>query len=65
MLTEVFLTFLVSSLMACLLASLKMLYQSKCATFECGCIRIIRNVDVEEMNDARTPQPNPTPNNQV
>ena len=63
MLTEVFLTFLITSLIGCSLATLKMLYQSNCAQLECGCIRIIRNVDVEEMNDARIPvQNNPAQN---
>ena len=63
MLTEVFLTFLITSLIGCSLATLKMLYQSKCSQLECGCIRIIRNVDVEEINDARIPlQNNPAQN---
>ena len=58
MVTEVFLTFLTTSIIACSLTALKMLYSSKCSSLECGCIRIIRNVDVEEMNDARIPAPN-------
>jgi len=66
MLTEVFLTFLITSLIGCSLATLKLLYSSKCVRMDCGCIHIIRNVDVEEREDARNIQPqNIQPQNQV
>jgi len=47
MLTEVFLSFLVSSAIACILTLAQYLYKSKCDKVRCGCISIHRNVDLE------------------
>ena len=49
--TEVFLTFVVSSGTALILAILKMCYKSKCSQVEICCIRITRNTEVEERAD--------------
>jgi hypothetical protein len=46
-LSEVFLSFLVSSIIACVLAVGQQLYKSKCDKIEMCCIKIHRNVEVE------------------
>ena len=46
-LSEVFLSFLVSSIIACILAVGNQLYKSKCDKIEMCCIKIHRNVEVE------------------
>ena len=47
MLTEVFLSFVISSGIACILTLAQYLYKSKCDKVRCGCISIHRNVDLE------------------
>ena len=47
MLSEVFLSFLVSSVIACVLALGSQLYKSKCDKIELGCIKIHRVVELE------------------
>ena len=47
MLLEVFLSFLVSSVIACVLALGSQLYKSKCDKIELGCIKIHRAVELE------------------
>ncbi len=46
-LSEVFLSFLISSIIACILAVGQQLYKSKCDKIEMCCIKIHRNVEVE------------------
>ena len=46
-LSEVFLSFLVSSIIACILAVGNQLYKSKCDKIDICCIKIHRNVEVE------------------
>jgi len=46
-LSEVFLSFLISSVIACVLAVGQQLYKSKCDKIEMCCIKIHRNVEVE------------------
>ena len=53
-LSEVFLSFLVSSIIACILAVGQQLYKSKCDKIEMSCIKIHRNVEVE--SDVETPK---------
>jgi hypothetical protein len=48
MLTEVFLSFVISSGIACVLALAQYLFKSKCNTVECCCIKIHRNVELEQ-----------------
>lgn len=50
--TEVFLTFVVSSGTALILAILKMCYKSKCSQIDLCCIKITRNIEIEEKGDA-------------
>jgi hypothetical protein len=47
-LTEVFLSFVISSGIACILALAQYLFKSKCDTIECCCIKIHRNVELEQ-----------------
>jgi hypothetical protein len=51
MLTEVFLSFVVSSGIACLLALAQYIFKSKCDTVECCCIKIHRQVLLETNED--------------
>ena len=44
----IFYTFLVSTLTGFILALTRMAYKSKCKEVSCGCIKIIRDTDVEE-----------------
>lgn len=54
MLSEVFLSFLISSIIACILAVGQQMYKSKCDKIEMCCIKIHRNVEVE--SDVETPK---------
>jgi hypothetical protein len=44
----IFYTFLVSTLTGFILALVRMAYKSKCKEVNCGCIKIVRDTDVEE-----------------
>jgi hypothetical protein len=46
-LSEVFLSFLVSSCIACILALGQYIFKSKCDEIKCCCIKIHRRVDLE------------------
>jgi hypothetical protein len=60
MLTEVFLSFVVSSGIACLLALAQYIFKSKCDTVECCCIKIHRAVELESTEQLREIElPNP------
>jgi hypothetical protein len=60
MLTEVFLSFVVSSGIACLLALAQYIFKSKCDTVECCCIKIHRAVELESPDPLREIElPNP------
>jgi hypothetical protein len=50
-LSEVFYTFLITSVIGCLLAGIKMAYKSKCEKVNLCCIRIKRNVEIELKED--------------
>jgi len=49
--SEIFYTFLVTSIVGCFLAIAKMLYRSKCRSCRIWGIEIIRDVDLEEKID--------------
>jgi len=51
MLSEIFFTFLVTSVIACFLGTARMLYKSKCRTIECCGIKVERDTDAEEKVD--------------
>lgn len=62
MLSEVFLSFVVSSSIACILALGQYIFKSKCDEVKiCGCIKIHRRVDLEsggeESPQIELPQP--------
>lgn len=59
MLSEVFLSFVVSSGIACLLALAQYIFKSKCDTVECCCIKIHRAVELEttELREIELPNP--------
>jgi len=60
--TEVFLTFVISSGIAFILALARILYKSKCKNVECcGCIKIQRDIESELELDEREP-PSPRAN---
>lgn len=46
--SEVFYTFLITSLIGFVVALAKMAYKSKCKEVSCCCVRIIRDVESEE-----------------
>jgi hypothetical protein len=50
-LSEVFYTFLITSVIAFILALGKLCYKSKCSEINLCCFRIVRNVDVELKED--------------
>ena len=51
MLSEIFFTFLVTSVIGCCLATTRMIYRSKCRSIDCCGIKIVRDVRVEEHID--------------
>lgn len=51
MLSEVFFTFLITSVIGCLMGMVRMLYKSKCKTLECFGMKIERDVESEEKID--------------
>ena len=48
MFSQIFFVGLYTSLMAFALAIGNILFKSKCTEFECCCVRIVRDVEVEE-----------------
>jgi hypothetical protein len=59
-LSEVFLSFVVSSGIACCLAIAQYIFKSKCDRVECCCIKIHRAVELETVDQTSTmelPQP--------
>jgi len=51
MLSEIFWSFFITSIIACILASTKLLYKSKCENISCCGLVIKRNVELEEKVD--------------
>nr|WPF46537.1 MAG: hypothetical protein [Lake Baikal virophage 5] len=51
MLSEVFLSFVVSSGIACILALGQYIFKSKCDEIKCCCLSIHRRVDLESGNE--------------
>ena len=51
MFSEIFFSFLVSSIIACSLAVVRMLYKSKCEDVKCCGFEIKRNVALEQKED--------------
>ena len=60
-LSEVFLSFLVSSCIACILALGQYIFKSKCDEIKCCCIKIHRRVDLEMGQEESQPVELPAP----
>ena len=52
-LSEIFWTFLISSTVGVILAIARMCYKSKCYEIDIGCLKIRRDVEIEEKEDER------------
>lgn len=50
-LSEVFWTFLISSVISLLLAMIRMCYKSKCKTVSCCGLKVERDIESEELTD--------------
>jgi hypothetical protein len=50
-LSEVFYTFLITSVIGLLLGVGRICYKSKCSSIDICCIKVVRNVDVELKED--------------
>lgn len=50
-LSEVFYTFLITSVIGFIIALGRICYKSKCSTIDMCCIKIVRNVEVEVRQD--------------
>lgn len=60
MLTEMFWSFMITSIIACILALAQYIFKSKCDNIECCCIKIHRNVELESndpIQQIELPQP--------
>lgn len=56
MLSEVFWTFLISSVCGVILVGVRLCYKSKCKEVDLCCLKIVRDVEGEEKIDADNPQ---------
>lgn len=56
MLSEVFWTFLISSVCGVILVGVRLCYKSKCKEVDLCCLKIVRDVEGEEKIDANNPQ---------
>ena len=56
MLSEVFWTFLISSVCGVVLVGVRLCYKSKCREVDFCCLKIVRDVEGEEKIDANNPQ---------
>jgi hypothetical protein len=67
MLTEVFLSFAITTFVSCILAITALLYRSKCQEVSCCGLKVIRNVELEEkideLNIERHTEETKSPNN--
>lgn len=59
MLSEIFFTFLVTSIIACFLGTTRMLYKSKCIKVKCCGFEMIRDTEAEEQIDEINPPSTP------
>jgi hypothetical protein len=56
MLSEVFWTFLISSVCGVILVGVRLCYKSKCKEVDLCCLKIVRDVEGEEKIDVNNPQ---------
>ena len=59
MFTETFFVGLYSALMGFVLAVINLLYRSKCKEVDICCIKIVRDIQIEEELDLQQIRPNP------
>ena len=60
MFTEMFWSFMITSIIACILALAQYIFKSKCDNIECCCIKIHRSVELETnegLTQIELPQP--------
>lgn len=50
-LSEVFYTFLITSVIGLLLGIGRICYKSKCSTIDFCCVKVVRNVEIEKEED--------------
>lgn len=55
-LSEVFFTFLITSVIGLIIAIGKMCYKSKCSSIDFCCLKITRNIDAEVKEDLEAPK---------
>jgi hypothetical protein len=55
-LSEVFYSFLITSVIGLIVAVGKMCYKSKCSSIDLCCIKITRNIDAEVKEDLEAPK---------
>ena len=63
MLSEVFWSFFLTSIIGLLLKGASIIYKSKCKTVECCCIKIDRDIEAEVKVDTAIPLPTLQPPN--
>ena len=63
MFTETFFVGLYSALMGFVLAVINLLYRSKCKEVDICCIKIVRDIHIEEELDLQQIRPNPIQSN--
>ena len=63
MFTETFFVGLYSALMGFVLAVINLLYRSKCKEVDICCIKIVRDIRIEEELDLQQIRPNPIQSN--
>jgi hypothetical protein len=63
MLSEVFWSFFLTSIIGLLLKGASIIYKSKCKTVECCCIKIDRDIEAEVKVDIAVPPPTLAPPN--
>jgi len=54
MLSEVFYTFLISSVCGIILVGVRLCYKSKCKEIECLCFKVIREVEIESPDETNS-----------
>ena len=59
MMTETFYVGLYSALMGFVLAVINLLYRSKCKEVDICCIKVVRDIQIEEELDLQQIRPNP------
>ena len=51
MLSEIYWSFFTTSVITCLLGMIKMMYKSKCSSVDICCMKIVRDVSIEQNED--------------